>query len=84
MFSTTKAVINHQRLQSKGELLRVIHELNLDDHVNGILLQHPVPKQIDEQKCFNAISLDKDVDGVNTGSFGAMAMKMDGFISATP
>jgi len=67
-----------------GELLHTIHELNSNDSISGILLQHPVPKHIDEQKCFNSIDLAKDVDGVNTGSFGAMAMGNDGFVSATP
>ena len=66
------------------ELLREIDRLNRDKSVNGILLQHPVPKHIDEQKCFNFINMQKDVDGVNTGSFGAMAMGNEGFISATP
>ncbi len=49
-----------------------------------ILLQHPVPSQIDEQRCFNAIAMDKDTDGVNTGSFGAMTMYLPAFKSATP
>ena len=66
------------------ELLDVINSLNEDHTVHGILLQHPVPPQIDEQKCFNAISLKKDADGVNTASFGAMSMKLDAFKSATP
>ena len=52
--------------------------------MTGILLQHPVPSHIDEQKCFNTISLEKDVDGVNTWSFGNMAMQLDSFVSATP
>lgn len=66
------------------QLVKRIWELNEDPRVCGILLQHPVPKQIDEQKCFNTISLDKDVDGVNTGSFGNMAMGLEAFKSATP
>lgn len=66
------------------DLLNKIHELNKDDTVDGILLQHPVPDQIDEQKCFNAISIEKDVDGVNTNTFGRMAMKMESYYSATP
>ena len=66
------------------ELLCKINELNRDPDVCGILLQHPVPKQIDEQACFNAISLEKDVDGVNTASFGLMAMGLPAFKSATP
>lgn len=66
------------------ELLRVIEDLNADESVNGILLQHPVPRQIDELKCFDAISREKDVDGVNTASFGAMSMQEQAFFSATP
>ena len=46
------------------ELLAKIDSLNNDENVHGILLQHPVPSQIDERACFDAISLEKDVDGV--------------------
>lgn len=66
------------------ELVAKIEELNRDDRVHGILLQHPVPEHIDEQKCFNTISVKKDVDGVNTDSFGRMTMKLDAYKSATP
>jgi len=66
------------------ELLEKIGQLNRDPDVCGILLQHPVPEQIDEQACFNAISLEKDVDGVNTSSFGLMAMGLPAWKSATP
>jgi methylenetetrahydrofolate dehydrogenase (NADP+)/methenyltetrahydrofolate cyclohydrolase len=66
------------------ELLQKIDELNRDANVHGILLQHPVPDQIDEQKCFNLIALEKDVDGVNTSTFGRMSMLMDSYKSATP
>lgn len=66
------------------QLLAKIHELNRDPDVCGILLQHPVPAQIDEQACFNAISLQKDVDGVNTAGFGRMAMGLPAYKSATP
>ncbi len=66
------------------ELLGVIDKLNSDPTVCGILLQHPVPSHIDEQLCFNSIAIEKDVDGVNTASFGAVAMGQDGFKSATP
>lgn len=66
------------------ELLKCIHDLNNDTTVCGILLQHPVPKHIDERKCFDAISLEKDVDGVNSHSFGRMAMGKEAHVSATP
>ena len=66
------------------ELLSVIKKLNNDDAINGILLQHPVPKQIDEQCCFDAIDVNKDVDGVSSISFGKMCNKEKVFVSATP
>lgn len=66
------------------ELLEVINGLNRDPEVCGILLQHPVPAHIDERACFDAISLEKDVDGVTTAGFGRAAMGLDAFCSATP
>lgn len=66
------------------ELLEVINRLNRDPEVCGILLQHPVPAHIDERVCFDAISLEKDVDGVTTAGFGRAAMGLDAFCSATP
>ncbi len=66
------------------ELLSVIDELNADERVVGILLQHPVPKTIDERLCFDRISVEKDVDGVNSLSFGLMSMGREAYSSATP
>lgn len=66
------------------ELLNVINKLNNDESIDGILLQHPVPKHIDERKCFNAISPKKDVDGVTSAGFGAMCMQEEAYVSATP
>jgi len=66
------------------ELLEVIGQLNDDPDVCGILLQHPVPPQIDERACFDAIAIDKDVDGVTTQGYGLMAMGEDAYGSATP
>ena len=66
------------------ELLNTINSLNKDDRVHGILLQHPVPSQIDERKCFNAIDINKDVDGVTCLGFGNMAMGLPAFGSCTP
>ena len=66
------------------ELLGAIAELNDDPQVNGILLQHPVPKQIDERACFDSIALAKDVDGVTCLGFGRMSMGEPAFGSATP
>lgn len=69
---------------STGELLAKIEELNSNPDVHGILLQHPVPEQIDERACFDAIDLDKDVDGVTCLGFGRMAMGEEAYGCATP
>ena len=66
------------------ELLNKIQELNNDKNVHGILLQHPVPSQIDERKCFDAIDVNKDVDGVTCLGFGNMSMGIDAYGSCTP
>ena len=67
-----------------AELLTAIDDLNANPRVRGILLQHPVPKQIDERACFDRIALDKDVDGVTAHGFGRMAMDEPAYGSATP
>lgn len=66
------------------ELLAAIDDLNANSRVRGILLQHPVPKQIDERACFDRIALEKDVDGVTAHGFGRMAMDEPAYGSATP
>lgn len=66
------------------QLLAKIDELNNNPDVHGILLQHPVPSQIDERACFDAIDLSKDVDGVTSLGFGNMAMGEPAFGSCTP
>ncbi|MBN8431851.1 bifunctional methylenetetrahydrofolate dehydrogenase/methenyltetrahydrofolate cyclohydrolase FolD [Microbulbifer salipaludis] len=66
------------------ELLAKIEELNNNPNVHGILLQHPVPEQIDERACFDAIALEKDVDGVTCLGFGRMAMGEEAYGCATP
>lgn len=67
-----------------SELLAKIDELNNNDNVHGILLQHPVPEQIDERACFDAIALEKDVDGVTCLGFGRMSMGEEAYGCATP
>lgn len=66
------------------ELLRKIKQLNSNKEVSGILLQHPVPSQIDERKCFDAIDVKKDVDGVTCLGFGNMSMGEKAYGSCTP
>ena len=69
---------------STEELLKTIKDLNNDNDIHGILLQHPVPSQIDERLCFDAIDIDKDVDGVTCLGFGNMSMGIDAYGSCTP
>ncbi|MDQ0062938.1 bifunctional 5,10-methylenetetrahydrofolate dehydrogenase/5,10-methenyltetrahydrofolate cyclohydrolase [Paenibacillus harenae] len=69
---------------STDELIAAIQELNADPNVHGILLQHPVPHQIDERAAFEAISIEKDVDGVTTLGFAQNAFGFADFPSCTP
>lgn len=66
------------------QLLAAIDDLNANQRVRGILLQHPVPKQIEERECFDRIAIEKDVDGVTSHGFGRMAMGEPAYGSATP
>jgi methylenetetrahydrofolate dehydrogenase (NADP+)/methenyltetrahydrofolate cyclohydrolase len=65
------------------QVLEEIDKLNADPSVHGILLQHPVPKQVDERTCFDRIALAKDVDGVTCLGFGRLAMQQLAYGSAT-
>jgi len=67
-----------------NDLLREIESLNDNPDVHGILLQHPVPSQIDERAAFDMIDLAKDVDGVTCLGFGRMAMGEEAYGCATP
>lgn len=66
------------------QLMGEIQQLNANPDVHGILLQHPVPEQIDERLCFDEISINKDVDGVTSLGFGKMVMQEFAYGSATP
>jgi methylenetetrahydrofolate dehydrogenase (NADP+)/methenyltetrahydrofolate cyclohydrolase len=65
-------------------LLNKIQSLNSNPACQGILLQHPVPPQIDERACFDSIDLAKDVDGVTCLGFGRISMGERAYGSATP
>lgn len=67
-----------------SDVLAVIDALNADRHVQGILLQHPVPEHVNERLCFDRIHVTKDVDGVTSHGFGRMALGEPAFGSATP
>lgn len=69
---------------TEAELLELIDKLNNDDKINGILVQLPLPKHIDEDKVIKAISPLKDVDGFHPMSVGALSIGQPGFVSCTP
>ena len=69
---------------STDDLITEIEKLNKNKDVHGILLQHPVPKHINERKCFDSIDVHKDVDGVTSLGFGKMSMQENAFGSCTP
>lgn len=66
------------------ELLKQIDSLNENPDVQGILLQHPCPPQIDERMAFDRILPEKDVDGVTTLSFGRLSMNEETYYPCTP
>ena len=69
---------------TQTELLELIKKLNEDDTVNGILVQLPLPKHIDEKTIINFISAKKDVDGFHPESVGNLLIGQKGFVSCTP
>jgi methylenetetrahydrofolate dehydrogenase (NADP+)/methenyltetrahydrofolate cyclohydrolase len=69
---------------TESELLAKINELNADKTVDGILVQLPLPKHIDDEKIIEAIHPDKDVDGFHPTNIGRMVQGYDTFIPATP
>lgn len=69
---------------TEEELLSLIRELNGREDVNGILVQLPLPKHIDEDKVIETIDAKKDVDGFHPMSVGALSIGRKGFISCTP
>lgn len=66
------------------QLVARIDELGADSQVHGILLQHPVPKHVDERAAFEAIPVEKDVDGVTAATMGRVALGMAAFGACTP
>lgn len=66
------------------ELLAIIEEMNQDDGICGILVQLPLPEQIDEDKVIRAISPDKDVDAFHPENVGRLCIGENGFLPCTP
>src|SRR3546814_4211096 len=69
---------------SAAQLLALIERLNADPAVDGILVQLPLPKHLDEQQVIAAISPDKDVDGFHVINAGRLAVGLPGFVPCTP
>lgn len=69
---------------TEAELVALVEKLNQDDKVNGILVQLPLPKHIDEEKIIQTISPAKDVDGFHMQNVGALCIGSKGFVSCTP
>lgn len=69
---------------TQEELLSIIHKLNNQEDVTGILVQLPLPKHMDEDMVIRAISPKKDVDGFHPQSVGALTIGQPGFVSCTP
>lgn len=69
---------------TEEELMNLVLELNTRTDVNGILVQLPLPKHIDESKILKAIDYKKDVDGFHAQNVGALSLGEPGFVSCTP
>lgn len=78
------SLIRFDETIAEAELIEAIETLNNDDDVDGILIQLPLPKQMDEEKIINLINPDKDVDGFHPMSIGKMLQGLPTFIPATP
>ena len=77
-------VIKYSDDVSEKEILNKIKELNNDQNVSGILVQLPLPKQIDKEKIINAIHPSKDVDGFNPVNVGNLSSGYQGLVPCTP
>jgi len=65
-------------------LVAVIEQLSVDRSIHSVLVQHPIPASIDKRAAFEAIPLDKDVDGVSSAALGRVILGMPAFPSCTP
>lgn len=79
----TCEVFHFENDASEDEVKQKIQELGSDNSFAGIMVQHPLPKHINEQNCFNIIPPEKDVDGLSATSFGLIAQSTPLFVPAT-
>lgn len=77
-------LIRYEDDVTEAELLGKIQEINADDSIDGLLVQLPLPKHINEHKVIETINPDKDVDGFHPVNIGKMALNLPGYIPATP
>lgn len=68
----------------QNEVIEIIDQLNSDKHIHGILVQHPLPKHLDEPEILSRVSRMKDVDGISRESLGSLIMGNPLFVAATP
>ncbi len=80
----TSTLIRYEVDVTEDELLRKVRELNLNDDIDGFIVQLPLPRHISEQKVIEAIDYKKDVDGFHPVNVGRMAIGLPCYISATP
>ena len=78
------SLIRYDETISEKELLNKVHSLNMDDAIDGFIVQLPLPKHIDEMKVTEAIDPKKDVDGFHPMNLGNMVLNLPGFLPATP
>ena len=82
VFDYEEFVLKEETTQE--ELIKLIKKLNDDNNINGILLQSPIPKHLNINEAFKAITYKKDVDGFTPSSVGKLCIGEDTFISCTP
>lgn len=69
---------------TQEELIAKIHEINANPAVHGVLIQHPLPKHLDENEALLALGAEKDIDGITPASLGRLVADLPGFRCATP
>ena len=77
-------LLRFEETMREEQLLEVVEQLNQDNSVDGILVQLPLPKHINESKILNAIDPKKDVDGFHPMNIGKLLLQEDGLLSCTP
>ncbi|MDR2586401.1 MAG: bifunctional 5,10-methylene-tetrahydrofolate dehydrogenase/5,10-methylene-tetrahydrofolate cyclohydrolase [Prevotellaceae bacterium] len=80
----TSTIIRFEQTVTQNEILDMIFKINADINIDGIIVQLPMPKHINEQAIIEAIDPDKDVDGFHPVNVGRMVLGLPGFVPATP